>query len=146
MTIADIIEVQQVKILQQTEVDIDLGNHNVNLCRWCHSRKKFGCSSSTSVPINHSSSPFLLISHEGNAHIYTHIDKQKFFASNMSMWYVLCDILSLGHIFSSKYEPCLLEMWKSCDQLCTCTDALSSLKASRAPDKVQIKLTTNQSS
>ena len=33
MTIADIIEVQQVKILQQTEVDIDLGNHNVNLCR-----------------------------------------------------------------------------------------------------------------
>ena len=34
----------------------------------------------------------------------------------------------------------------SCDQLCTCTDALSSLTANRAPDKVQIKLTTNQSS
>ena len=33
MTIADIIEVQQVKMLQQTEADIDLGNHNVNLCR-----------------------------------------------------------------------------------------------------------------
>ena len=104
MTIADIIEVQQVTILQQTEVDIDLGNHNVNLCRWCHSRKKFGCSSSTSVPINHSSSPFLLISHEGNAHIYTHIDKQKFLLQICRcMCFVTFWVLN---IFSSKYEPC----------------------------------------
>ena len=143
MTIADIIEVQQVKILQQTEFDIDLGTI-MWICVDDATRER-------NLDVRRRLLFQLIILHllfcwflcwRKCTHIHTHRQTKKF-------CFKYVDVCALWHFESWTFFPVSMnrvvrdvkKLWPAM-YLYRCPEFVKS----RAPDKVQIKLTTNQSS